>query len=815
MASYNTEEYHYDKQTLLSEHELLLARTQTNTIDSSIQTTALQSSKLIELNNLKAIKISDLTPGLNNANKLIYSTQITRIAVAEVICFVIEDEYSNVCRVSIPANADTVHLVTGARIAFSNPIYKIAFDGRYSLIVHNISNISLLQFDSLVKQSSSEQIALYLPTKSSLFSLNNPIPLAPNVFNTNVRQTLEETPNFGSFLFTTNPGVSSAVKNQFQFSELNVTPISPRTFDTEFLGKPIKPLKKSEKQQQQPLQKQKQKQSQNPFQMSSIEVPELSNLDIPSTDGYKLIQNGNTLFKEGRYLQAIVQYTCAINTNNKDAAYYQNRAFCYFKVDELETALYDLLKANLLEPENAKIQYLIALTWSKMGNHKLCLYLLTKIKSKDNVDSQSADNLMKETRLLIENIKGKFDFEKIRQNLIGNIPNEIGDYIGPIQILDTPKGGRGVFTTRRVKKGENICVVRPIEFLNSGPILCACHFCSGVRFNSAVKERSLDPRLVERARRSKLTTVRLASLCDKSIKKVNIELYSGCGFEFAKNFDTSLYPLDTLQSLMQKSLYLDFDHLNISFLYDHLNISFQNQPHTITLHAVICGIWLLPNFIKHSCIPNVVRIYLGDICIVRAITDIPEGEEIFTSYLPLSLFPNTQDRSNYVGYKCDCKLCEFERSSNSTEAYTELMSIYNYLNKSVNPNECFLNIQLLDKNQKVTQGVKEELSKEKWLEIKNNLINIAKKILLATTKTEYLSICFRSSILILFRVSHSKTDILNLALEVESYFSPLEPQTYIIFWNTFYRSLLESETPKDPRFKHVEKNFNETRKLFT
>ena len=813
MASYNTEEYHYDKQTLLSEHESLLARTQTNTIDSSIQTTALQSSKLIELNNLKAIKISDLTPGLNNANKLIYSTQITPIAVAEVICFVIEDEYSNVCRVSIPANADTLHLVTGARIAFSNPIYKMAFNGRYSLIVHNISNISLLQFDSLVKQSSSEQIALNLPTKSSLFSLNNPIPLAPNVFNTNVRQTLEETPNFGSFLFTTNPGVSSAVKNQFQFqfNELNVTQISPRTFDTEFLGKPMKPLKKSEKQQQQ---QQQQPQPQNPFQMSSIEVTELYNLDIPSTDGYKLIQNGNTLFKEGRYLQAIVQYTCAINTNSKDAAYYQNRALCYFKVEELETALYDLLKANLLEPENAKIQYLIALTWSKMGNHKLCLYLLTKIKSKDNVDSQAVENLIRREKLLVENIKGKFDFEKIRQSFIENIPSEIGDYIGPIQILDTLKGGRGVFTTRRVKKGENICVVRPIEFVNSGPNLCACHSCSRIRFNSAVNKRSF-PGLIEGARRSKLTTVRLASLCDKSIKKVNIELFSGCGFEFAKNFDTSLYPLDTLQLLMQKSLVLQFDHLNISFLYSNLNISFQNQPHIITIHAVIYGIWLLTSFIKHSCIPNVVRIYIGDICIVRAITDIPEGGEIFTSYLPLSLYPNTQDRSNYVGYKCDCKLCEFERSSNSTEAYTELIFIYNYLYHSVNPNECFVDTQLLAENQKVTQGVKEELSKEKWLEIKNKLIHIAKKILLTTTKTEYISICFRSSILILFRVSHSKTDVLNLALEVESYFSPLEPQTYIIFWNTFYRSLLESETPKDPRFKHVEKNFIETRKLFT
>ena len=70
MASFKTEEYHYDKQTLLWEHELFLAITQNNTIHSYIQTTELQSSKLIELNSLKAIKISDLTPGNSYDNKL-------------------------------------------------------------------------------------------------------------------------------------------------------------------------------------------------------------------------------------------------------------------------------------------------------------------------------------------------------------------------------------------------------------------------------------------------------------------------------------------------------------------------------------------------------------------------------------------------------------------------------------------------------------------------------------------------------------------------------------------------------------------------
>ena len=70
--------------------------------------------------------------------------QITSVAEAEAICFVIEDEYGNVCRASLPCIVHTVHLVRGAKLAFSNPIYSMAIDGRYSLIVHNTCNIYLL-----------------------------------------------------------------------------------------------------------------------------------------------------------------------------------------------------------------------------------------------------------------------------------------------------------------------------------------------------------------------------------------------------------------------------------------------------------------------------------------------------------------------------------------------------------------------------------------------------------------------------------------------------------------------------------------------
>ena len=801
MACFKTEEYHYDKQTLLSEHESLLARTQNNSVDSSIQTIELQTSKLSELNNLQAIQISDLTPGVRFENKLIYSTQITPLAVAEVICFIIEDEYDNVCRVSVPGNVDTAQLVRGVKLAFSNPIYKMAFDGRYSLIVHNISNTSLLQFGSPLKPIASKQIS-NSPTKESLFPLGNPIQFTPNAFNTNLNQCLRESSQIATSLTATNPGGKSAAVTQFKFGELNTSRFS-FTFDKEFLVNPIRPLKKIERQRQPiPHTKTKEEQlkqmPQNPFQISAIEFPELSNSDVTPTDGYDLIQEGNALFREGRFLQAIVQYTCAINANNKDAAYYQNRAFCYLKLNEIESALLGFLKANLLDPANVKIQYLIALTWSKLGNYKLCLDLLNKIKPKDNVDSQSIENLMKEAKSFIENINGKFDFGMMRINYSKDLPIIISDYIGSITILHNLRG-RGVFTTREVKKGDNLCVVKAVEFNGPEIVLCCCDSCSLKRMQFSSRDKSIHAMLIEKARKSKLTTVRLASLCDKSIKNVNIELYSGCGFEFAKNFDTSRYPLDVLQSMIEQNICLDFDNLNLSYLHG--------------VPAFVYGIWLLPSFMNHSCIPNAVKIYIGDICIVRAITDIPDGEEVFISYLPLKLYPNPLGRNKVIGYKCVCKLCKFEINLFSTEFYSELVSTYNYLYFSVKPNECKLEQVQSQIMQISSQEEKEKLSRKKWLEIKNKLINIDTKLLF-DNKYEYLPICFKSTIIILLSISQTASDALDLLLEVQSFFSILEPHGYVLFWNTFHDILVENNSLKDPRFKHVEKKRFEAKKLF-
>ena len=732
MACLLTEEYHYDKQTLLSEHESLLARTQNNSVDSSIQTIELQTSKLSELNNLQAIQISDLTPGVRFENKLIYSTQITPLAVAEVICFIIEDEYDNVCRVSVPGNVDTAQLVRGVKLAFSNPIYKMAFDGRYSLIVYNVSNISLLHTSPIVHSE----------CELTLMKQNRDPYEYPSVKSQNVDSNTERT---------------DCLREKAEGSHPSFENNDSRIFVN------------NSQAQQRKNKKQKQKQKKNTPAVAAPTTPPA----VTPGDSSSMSQIGNKLFKEGRYLQAIVQYSNAIQVDKNNAIFYSNRAQCYSKFGEFENALTDFQQASTLDPYSFKYQYLIALTWSRLGNHKLSVDLLNKIKTKNKNDFRSVQELLEEEKKLLMNVNGKFDFFEMRESLITCGHNEMtADYIGPIQILDSAIHGRGIFTTRRVSGGENLCVVKAVEFLNSSPLICGCieNQVNELYYNK--QQQILHPKLLESARKSKLTTVRLIALCDKSIKNVNIELFSSCGYEFAKNFDTSDYPLDKLLALARENLRAALIGLHILH-----NIKIFHFPPDCSKAPLSTGIWLLPSFMNHSCMPNAIRLYIGDICIVRAITDIPVGEEILISYLPLSLFPSVGDRSHFLGFRCDCKLCQFERKPDVQGIIAEILKCEEYLRTCVETHSGIC--------PKLCSGISQiTISREQWLDTKKNLLKLATQLRLHQP-FDFFSVSFQTSMVFLIMKSHSDDDSFELLQNAEPFFSCFDELTYSLFWSVF------------------------------
>jgi hypothetical protein len=66
-------------------------------------------------------------------------------------------------------------------------------------------------------------------------------------------------------------------------------------------------------------------------------------------------------------------------------------------------------------------------------------------------------------------------------------------------------------------------------------------------------------------------------------------------------------------------------------------------PPNLTLAIYNCGIWLVPSYFNHSCLPNCHRVFFGDTMFLYAIKDLAEGEELFVQYYPGADFLNLYD----------------------------------------------------------------------------------------------------------------------------------------------------------------------------
>ncbi|GLJ09724.1 hypothetical protein SUGI_0114770 [Cryptomeria japonica] len=73
------------------------------------------------------------------------------------------------------------------------------------------------------------------------------------------------------------------------------------------------------------------------------------------------------------------------------------------------------------------------------------------------------------------------------------------------------------------------------------------------------------------------------------------------------------------------------------------------------------GVWLLPSFINHSCLPNAARINVGDIQRIHATRKISKDKEIIIPYFNVFVpYPSRQRSSAAFGFGCVCERCEIE-----------------------------------------------------------------------------------------------------------------------------------------------------------
>jgi hypothetical protein len=80
------------------------------------------------------------------------------------------------------------------------------------------------------------------------------------------------------------------------------------------------------------------------------------------------------------------------------------------------------------------------------------------------------------------------------------------------------------------------------------------------------------------------------------------------------------------------------------------------------------GIWIHASYLNHSCTGNVLRAFIGDFIILRALRPIKNDEELLHSYVPASseLKEGGRTLGNF-GFICLCELCKIQRATSEQE----------------------------------------------------------------------------------------------------------------------------------------------------
>lgn len=91
------------------------------------------------------------------------------------------------------------------------------------------------------------------------------------------------------------------------------------------------------------------------------------------------------------------------------------------------------------------------------------------------------------------------------------------------------------------------------------------------------------------------------------------------------------------------------------------------------------GLFGNASFINHSCEPNVVRITLGSLLLIRTLCDISDGAELTMCYSEVEIIrDNVFERRNQFDFDCQCDRCADEyaaagpRKENCTDSYVSI-----------------------------------------------------------------------------------------------------------------------------------------------
>ena len=408
-----------------------------------------------------------------------------------------------------------------------------------------------------------------------------------------------------------------------------------------------------------------------------------------SPDNFKFI--GNLMMKKKLYEKAIFYYEKGIKESkskiddnldiilhsNLSEAYnkygyftkcIQNADYCLNKInklikDKVQTSS-DILSQQKLKALYRKIKGLISLRKFKEAYEILFSDENdNNDKDKDIIKELLNFGEMKEFINLIkegnENNLGHFDFNKMLsdEKINFNLDN-YGDYFNPkLEIQFEKDKGIKIVAKEEINLGELILVEKALASKENREERGRIGVINLKRLNSDPSEEiDLFMKLAQKVSKYPLDNEKFYYLYDG--KNLNEDINQ------RKKY---------LENQINGKLIITNEKVN-NVIY---NNKYQIGRNFVFFNSNAIGIWGYASLINNDCLANTIYLGIGDFFILYSTKEIKKGEEITCTYNNFSLtFKDRQkELLNSWGFKCKCKLCEYQEKNNYSD-YDKFIKLF-------------------------------------------------------------------------------------------------------------------------------------------
>jgi hypothetical protein len=247
--------------------------------------------------------------------------------------------------------------------------------------------------------------------------------------------------------------------------------------------------------------------------------------------------------------------------------------------------------------------------------------------------------------------------EWVLAGFAGKCP-DLAEYVGPVEVRRSARGGRGVFAVKNVEAGATLMIAKAVA-IGRGVLQDTADGGEKMVVWKDFVDKVLDA--TDKCPRT-AALIHTLSTGEEQQQEDLVVPDMALFREGPGNLNLSDEGTDAVREKGTREV-LDVDRI-LRVL--DVNCLTEDAPAADVLGKngiVNCGVglWILPSFINHSCHPNARRTHVGDNAIVHASRDIKAGEEITFPYFDV-LVPVSKRREASMawGFECKCDRCRFE-----------------------------------------------------------------------------------------------------------------------------------------------------------